>query len=360
MALRGSWIRAKAMPEIEDDIDDFALGKNATTINPLQEATHQEQRGPSCGFYALGYVMQYWYERGQALGIDYKVKAPLAPRTKMEVAQDRDDQLVKQGKKDLAVAGEFFSLRQYGKHNKLTAYGSVFNAGNLVKVAQGAGSQYAGQYDGRTLATSSSDDLITKAKNLIEHAACPVIIPFDVSTDGDSCGDPVSEEGKAAHWAVLVGFYEEAGDTWFLNYHWGEYHYCRARDMANSCHQLHSNAFLVFHKYEVRERGTDDVIDRDNMTEATADLYRREGFVVTRLAENRVNYEFCDPVEMKMLTKELKLPVKGKETYTGTKSMRKQLRKHGFDPNNLANNGLRRKMVAIFPASVNESIRQYV
>jgi len=244
------------MPAIKD-ANKFLQGKNATLIDPLPAASHKSQRGPSCGFYALGYVIE-------------------------------------------------------------------------------------------------------KVKNLIAKAACPLIIPFDVSVDDKTEGDPIKEEGKAAHWAVLVGYFQEADATWFVNYHWGEYRYCRAMDMANSCHQLHANAFLVFHKYEIRHPWKDKVIERDNMTEATADSYRKAGYTVTRLAEGRVNTEFCDPVSMKDLTKQLKLPVSGKETYTGTKSMRKQLRKHGFDPGNLANSGLRRKIVAIFPASLSSSLQPLV
>jgi hypothetical protein len=356
---QAAYLPETAMPEIEDP-DDFVYEKNATVIDPLQPPTHQEQRGPSCGFYALSYVMQYWYEQAQEIGEDFKLTQPLQPRTEMDVTDTRRTKAKKLKRKEKAGKGTFTSLRQFGKYNKLTAYGSVFNANNLVSVARGAGSQFAGQYDGKTITSTTSTGLITKVKQLVDSVSCPVIIPFDVSVEEGSAGDPIIEDGKGAHWAVLVGYYEEEGKTWFINYHWGEYRFCSATDMANSCLQLHANAFLIFHKYEIRDPETGNVLDRDNMTEETADMYRKEKYIVTRLAANRVNYEFCDPQWMKTLTKELKLNVQGKERYTGTKPLRRNLKKHGFNPENLANSGLRGKMVAVYPTYLSKKILEVV
>jgi len=110
------------------------------------------------------------------------------------------------------------SLRQYGKVHQLTAYGSVFNAENLIKVARLEGAKgHRGIYDGHVITTTDPNDHVKKVKGLIDQE-CPVIVPFDVGLGGE----PDHEgKGKAAHWAAIFGYYRDGPTDYFIHYYWG-------------------------------------------------------------------------------------------------------------------------------------------
>src|SRR5262249_59568549 len=114
------------MPEINGSVADFAKSKGATTISPLT-SVGPDQRGPTCGFYALGYVMQYWFERQTLMG-DMKLTAPLPVRANVTPPAEQAGSISKLMKSGSAYFRTYSSLRHYGNYNKLTAYGSVFNA----------------------------------------------------------------------------------------------------------------------------------------------------------------------------------------------------------------------------------------
>src|SRR5262249_24243936 len=125
------------------------------------------QRGPSCGFYSVGHVMQYWYEKLKKT--TEPLLEPLKARTHMDEPknQPRDEQSRLTRKKE-ARGGTFTSLRQYGKFRHITAYGSVFNAENLVALARLEGVKgHQGQYNGHVITTTTPDDYIKKVKDLI-------------------------------------------------------------------------------------------------------------------------------------------------------------------------------------------------
>jgi hypothetical protein len=346
------------MPEIDAaTVSDFVKSKNATAISPLP-SVGPDQRGPTCGFYALGFVMQYWYERQYVVGETSYLKAPPPVRTNQApTAKTPIEQLDKMID---ALDGRFSSLRHYGKYNRLTAYGSVFNAESMVKIAQGHGSQYSGQYEGRVVGTASPAGLVQKAKLFLDKQ-CPLLIPFDVGDDGD----PTISSGKDAHWAVIVGYYSESGVDYFMHYHWGAYRYAKALDFAESNHGLTSNELVVFKKIEVKETKTKtDYIEigtsmggkkllqkkvtkttkvtmRDWVGPGVSNDYSQRApksggkITYTELGPPRENLEFNDPAALHGDT----LRTYGAEMW-----------KHGFESNNLVSAGLIRKLVAVYPA----------
>jgi hypothetical protein len=230
-----------------------------------------------------------------------------------------------------AYFGTYSSLRHYGKYNKLTAYGSVFNAESLVKVAKGQGAQYAGQYNGRVVPTADPGDLVAKAK-LFLAAECPLIIPFDVGNDGDPA---TGWSGERAHWAVLVGSYSESSEDYFIHYHWGKYRHAKAQAFGDSNHSLTSNQYVTFQKVEVKRRdGT--VTRRDYVGPSFSSQVpnlKSQGSTVKKLGGPQQNLEFNNPSRLK----------------PKTDAHREALRNHGFESDNLANAGLIKKLVAVYP-----------
>ncbi len=320
------------MPEINGPVADFAQAKGATTISPLT-SVGPNQRGPTCGFYALGYVLQYWFERQELKGDTQNLTKPLPVRTNTAPKAEPGGIFSKAGRTIYAATGTYSSLRHYGKYNKLTAYGSVFNAESMVKIAKGQGAQYGGQYDGHVLGTASSGDLIARTKLLLSKE-CPVIIPFDVGNDGDP---ESSWDGERAHWAVLVGFYGESGEDYFLHYHWGKYRYAKAQAFADSNYNLTSNKWLTFQKIELKAPDG-KVVARDYKGpsfSSQAPIYQRSGYTVSKLGTSVKNLEVNNPGVIKDI-----------------KPLHEELEKHGFDPAQLVNAGLLKKVVAVYPQAL--------
>ena len=50
------------MPKVNDDVNTFLASRSAQAIHPVPDPG-PNQRGPSCGFYALAYVLEYWHDR---------------------------------------------------------------------------------------------------------------------------------------------------------------------------------------------------------------------------------------------------------------------------------------------------------
>ncbi|MGC4055169.1 MAG: hypothetical protein QM757_40545 [Paludibaculum sp.] len=334
------------MPEITIPVGDFISATGAQTISPIP-AAGPNQRGPNCGFYALAYVMLYWYERQQQYGGDFGLSKPLEARThNARATPSPSGFFASTGKKVSATVGSYYSLRHYGKHNLLTAYGSVFNAENLVKVARGNGSQYGGQFDGHVISTTDSLDFVRLVKALIA-IECPVIVPFDV---GDT-GDPMVKTGERAHWATIIGTYDDGADE-AVHYHWGKFRFCALADFGLSNAQLTGNMFLAFRKCEAT-KGT--YVVRDFMTDATIKMYQEAGFTVKARPGRVTNYEFCQPKsieELKSLDKLKTYAPKLSEALEADK-----LKAHGFDAMNLTNAGLKDKIVVIYPAAARDFVR---
>jgi hypothetical protein len=329
------------MPVINGSVTDFAGGKDASSIIPLPwdptVSPGPEQRGPTCGFYALGFVMQYWYEKQTQNGGNPALTAPLPVRTNTAPPAERAGFFGKTVKSASALVGSYSSLRHYGKYNKLTAYGSVFNAESLVKVAKGQGAQYQGQYNGHVVTTTNPDDLVTKAKRFLDRE-CPLIIPFDVGDDGDPM---MGASGERAHWAVIAGWYSEGGEDYFIHYHWGKYRYAKAQAFGGSNHNLTSNKVVMFQKVEIK-RKDGSVYSRDykgpSFSSQVPSL-QSQGAVVVNLDGPKRNLEMNNPGGLQLTSKQ-----------AGEAS------EHGFDPGNLVNAGLIKKLVAVYPQSLQASL----
>lgn len=330
------------MPNIDTPLDTFIASKGAATISPFP-AAGPNQRGPTCGFYALAYVMLYWYLRQQEYGGDFLLTRPLEARTNnVHAPRERAGVFAGIGKSLSAVSGSFYSLRHYGKYNQLTAYGSVFNAENMVKIARGEGAKYAGQFDGAVITVASTQDFVDKVKALID-VGCPVIVPFDVDV---ATADPGRDTGNAAHWATIVGTYDEGGDM-AIHYHWGRYHYCPLADFGDSNRQLTGNTFLTFRKCEATHPHS-TVLVRDFMTAETIRSYQTHGWTVKARPGVVTNYEFCQPQSRDHLRSLEHLRTHFPSLAKALEDDR--LKANGFDPMNLANAGLKDKIVAVFPA----------
>lgn len=279
--------------------------------------------------------MEYWY--GKLKDTKSSLPAPLPPRTNLYAPKDSPRTTEERAERKLeAQGGDFTSLRQFGKFHQITAYGSIFNAESMVKLARLEGvKDQAGKYDARVITTSTPADYVNKVKALIK-VGCPVIVPFDCDDDGD----PYQRSGKEAHWCVVFGWYTD-GDVYFVHYHWGSYRYARALDFAASTQGLTANAFLTLQKVEVYdEYGT--LESREHMAVRGFKKMVEDGSTIKMLAEPKPNVEFTNPrtLDAPFILKESNDLLKG----------------HGFDPWNLKNAGLKSKLVAVYPVSLESSI----
>jgi len=300
---------------------------NATVCSPLP-AKGPKQRGPSCGFYALGHVMQYWHQK--LAGSPQATPQPLPSRTHSE-PREASYTVPERDERDVAAnAGTFTSLRQVGKFLHVTAFGSVFNAEGIVRVARLRGvTGHADVYDGHVITATSQDDYLAHVLGLIKHE-CPVIVPFDAESGS---GDPVSASGEKAHWGVIFGWYAKDDAKYFVHYHWGEYRYSPASAFAASTHGLTANALRDMMKIEVRnDKGA--IFSRGHRL-VTQPLPLPPGFSSRPVTGPRPNVEFTNPGHLEPTATLLSDPG--------------LLGQHGFDPSNLTNAGLRDKLVAIYP-----------
>jgi len=325
------------MPAIVGDPIEFLKARAAVACAPLP-AKGPKQRGPSCGFYALGHVLQYWhlkFAQPEQEPMQEQAPAPLPARTHMEGPKPEPYKPEAREARDRnAAAGRFTSLRQLGKFLQVTAYGSVFNAENLVRVARHASlAGRAGSYDGHVIDTTSADDYVDHIVQLIANE-CPVIVPFDAQA---GTGDPINEHGNKAHWAVIFGHYAEGPTRHFVHYHWGEYRHSPASAFATSTRGLTANALRPMQKADITHP---KLTVRSHLLVSKLEEYRSEqwakhGLVVRTVGDAKPNVEFTNPAAL--------LP------HDPLLASADLLRLHGFDPANLTNAGLKDKLVAIYP-----------
>ena len=294
------------MSKISGLITDFFKTHQVKGIEPVPKPL-PNQRGPSCGFYALAYVMTYWHDRVELRGGDYEAKAaPLPPRTHLTVPKQTPNN--KPVRDDAAKKGRFTSLRQYGKFNHLTVLGSVFNAEDLVKVAKGESSQFAGRYDGRVVNVTTLN-FSSVIKTLLD-LECPIIVPYDVSVASATEGEPTKERGEAAHWITIIGYYTESAVDYAVFFNWGTFYTAKLQDFAVSNSQLTSNNYLPLTKCKIQDKkGTIYYSDYSKVSDAeartkswqesynkTLPLFRRPRLELVTGGEKH-NPEFNDPTE---------------------------------------------------------------
>lgn len=242
---------------------------------------HVSQRGSTCGFSALAYVLDYWYQR--SLEAPSPLAKPLPARSEMHIKNvgTPEHAAAKEARKRAAEAGQFSSLRQLAKHLGKTKIGSVFSAEDLLSVAKGVQN---GAYQGEVL-DAGSESAFNAAIEAQLKREVPVIVPFDVS-DG---GYPSFQNGDAAHWVAVLGSFLDKGKKQLLYFNWGEFYYAPQADFATSNRQLNNNRIVAYSKYEIYQNGI--LCARDYFSEKGLERYpASKGYAVVKVPgkESRV------------------------------------------------------------------------
>lgn len=166
------------------------------------------QKGPTCGLYALGMVMDYWEMRD--------------PTSTTVLVQESDD--FRQNSHTLAP-DTHVRLLEVARERGYTTEGEMFYAAQLAALAREFGYQ-AILHEDFTLET-----LLAALDN-----KRPCLAGFDV----DDEGNPGEFQGLNAHWAVIESHFEKDGKRYLVASHaWsgGEYVW-KAEEFMQSAGQL--------------------------------------------------------------------------------------------------------------------------
>jgi hypothetical protein len=203
------------MPKVTSD-QVHALAKATASgvlpgrlLDPIPVA--QTQEGPTCGFYALSIVMDYWKAKGRT--------STSAPARKRDiVAQGRDP-----------VENEQPSLRKLGKSVGAlgaldttgivkSSTGGVWTAKQLAAVARAVA---FAKFNVRVKTWTNPGSFIGAICNAID-AGIPPIVAFDVQE-----GDPIPDGGgQKSHWGVIIGYFTLKNAQWFVATHGHGSYYC--------------------------------------------------------------------------------------------------------------------------------------
>jgi hypothetical protein len=169
-------------------------------IIPKVWPDYLNQRGPTCGLYALATALQY----------SHPLEATPPAR--------------KDGQKNIV------SLREAAKKMGFTAFGEIFDVESLSHLAN---------YFGYPNCESSHQAYMTK-QNYI-NAIChnlkkggTVIVACDI----DKNGLPTNAKGLATHWALIFGYFFSATGCCFLVHQYGKKYIWSAEDLYQSNLQL--------------------------------------------------------------------------------------------------------------------------
>jgi hypothetical protein len=166
------------------------------------------QKGPTCGLYALGMVMDYWEQRDASSTI--------------ALVQESDDF---RHNSHTLPADTHVRLLDLARERGYTTEGEMFHARDLAALAVSFGYQ-AVVHEDFTL------DVLLEAVSRQR----PCLAGFDVDDDGN----PGEFGGKNAHWAVIESHFEKDGERFLVASHaWsgGEYIW-RAEEFMRSASQL--------------------------------------------------------------------------------------------------------------------------
>jgi hypothetical protein len=227
-------------------LHQIVRGTGGRCIDPLLTVT-SSQVGPNCGFYALKYVLDYWYQKSQ----DDLISLPKpTPARKL----DRP--------------GATTSLRQMARQAvtpsgaPLSYIGELFSARALADVAVKAGYR-------ATVHRPKTGDYLRKIYDLID-AGVPAIVPVDVDADATKSGGGTSEfinvnkgcpgrfGGANAHWVVIVGYFDNAAGRHLLQMTWENYYRFPAENLRASSNQLVKFGAQVWQKARDGHRSPDD------------------------------------------------------------------------------------------------------
>lgn len=236
------------------------------------------QFGPSCGFYSLYLVMDYWYRQGQA-------QQPLPPRFRHVVdapPPTPNVQLALRGAKK-PNDGSMHSLRQVGKTIGVTTQGTVLSTENLGRVALRLGDYV---FDNPQATT---EEAFLRLCILSIEGGLPIIVGIDANTTREQAGKPYVRVGataenpnRAGHWAVVHGVRQYDGaPPIFIASHWGKYWIWTAAELSGSNLGLRWYPREVFRKRTARRRAVTTVSMGDTVYHPGSNYYLDDWTVAT-------------------------------------------------------------------------------
>lgn len=198
-----------------ENVEEFALSEReeiarlaARALRRGADVPGRVQKGPTCGLYALGMVMDYWETRD--------------PGSTTVLVQESDD--FRTNSHSLAPDNHELLLDVAQKRG-FTTEGEMFHAEQLAALAREFG--YGAEVHEEFTLTTLLEVLDRKR---------PCLAGFDVDDDGN----PGEFEGLNAHWAVLESHFEKDGERFLVASHaWsgGEYVW-KAEEFMKSAGQL--------------------------------------------------------------------------------------------------------------------------
>jgi hypothetical protein len=165
-------------------------------LDPVPRA--QTQEGPTCGFYALSIVMDYWKAAG-------RTNASAPARARDVELQNRDKT---EGPSLRNLGKAVGALDQAGVAKAST--GGVFTAKQLAAVAKAV--KFA-NFNVRIKTARNPHAFVFSICDAI-NSGVPPIVAFDVRA-----GDPVPDGGQSSHWGVIIGYFNDKGVDWLVATH---------------------------------------------------------------------------------------------------------------------------------------------
>jgi hypothetical protein len=242
----------------------------------------QVQEGPTCGFYALSIVMDYWKAKGRT-----KMSAPARQR-------DIDTQ-----KRDPAER-EPPSLRNLGKQTGALDVGGMVKAstGGVWTATQLAAVAAAVKFANFKVSIETKVDPTEFVMAIFDaiDADVPPIVAFDVRE-----AEPVSDAaGQRSHWGVIIGYYEHLDMQWVICTHGhGGYHVWPALKLQCSNFALTGTTVKRERERKVRGSGVGlkGPYEKYNRTQWMTAAKRQE--FATLIAERKLEATFTETDEIR-------------------------------------------------------------
>lgn len=258
--------------------------KNETRWGRVLEPIPREQvqEGPTCGFYALSIVMDYWKAKGRT-----KMSAPARQR-------DIDTQKRDPAEKDnpsLRNLGKQTGALDVGKMVKAST-GGVWTAAQLAAVA--AAVKFA-NFKVKIETQVNPIDFVMAIFDAID-ADVPPIVAFDVRD-----AEPVSDAaGQRSHWGVIIGYYEDMDIQWVICTHGhGGYHVWSASKLQSSNFALTGTTVKRASERKVRGSGPGlkGPYEKFNRTQWMTAAKQKE--FATRIAERKLEATLTETDEIR-------------------------------------------------------------
>lgn len=227
--------------------------KVAQETTPRQEATtkarwgrvldpipvEQSQEGPTCGFYALSIVMDYWKAKGST--------QMSAPARKRDIATQSRDQS-EADSPSLRNLGKQIGALDVGTKAKVST-GGVWTAAQLAAVARAV--KFANFRVSIETQADPHQFIVAICRGI--NAGIPPIVAFDIRE-----AEPVSDAaGQRSHWGVVIGYFAHNNAAWFIATHGhGGYHVWQTTKLQESNFALSGTTVNKELEHKVRGSGT--------------------------------------------------------------------------------------------------------